>query len=72
MEEKDNGQQLRLLIESVGITQKVALDRFNRGQARPISVSQWKAYLAKQDSARRSPCPDAVLKRSKKLFCHSS
>jgi hypothetical protein len=68
--EKDIGQMLRDVIEAAGITQLAALERFNRGQARPLSVSQWKAYLANPDSARRSPCPDSVLKRAKRIFSH--
>lgn len=65
---KDNGQQLRELIEASGLTQQAALDRINEGQMRPVSVSQWKAYLSMIDSARRSPCPDTVLNRAKELF----
>lgn len=68
MTDKDNGQKLRAIIEAAGVTQLDALEAFNRRQARPLSVSQWKAYLANPDSARRSPCPDAVLKRARKLF----
>ena len=72
MEEKDNGEQLRELIEAAGITQAEALKRFNKRQVRPISVGHWKAYLARIDSARRYPCPDFVLKRSKKLFANTA
>lgn len=64
----DNGQELRKLIEQAKFTQSAALAIFNKGQARPLSESQWKAYLAREDSARRSPCPDEVLKRMKKLL----
>lgn len=68
MTDKDNGQKLRDALEGSGLKQLEALALFNRGQARPLSESQWKAYLAKPDSARRSPCPDTVLERAKKLF----
>lgn len=68
MAEKDNGQRLRDLIEGAGLTQVAALAEFNKRQARPLSIGQWKAYLASLDSVRRSPCPDAVLKRAEKLF----
>ncbi|MDO8728672.1 MAG: hypothetical protein Q7K26_02125 [bacterium] len=64
----DNGQELRNVIEQAKFTQSAALAIFNKGQARPLSESQWKAYLAREDSARRSPCPDEVLKRMKKLL----
>ena len=64
----DNGQRLRNLIEQAKCTQVAALAMFNKGQARPLSESQWKAYLAKEDSARRSPCPNEVLVRMEKLL----
>lgn len=64
----DNGQELRNIIEQANSTQAAALAIFNKGQARPLSESQWKAYLAKEGSARKSPCPDAVLARMKKLL----
>lgn len=65
---QDNGQRLRALIEGAGITQAAALAEFNKRQARPLSIGQWKAYLADQSSMRRSPCPDRVLQRAEKLF----
>lgn len=64
----DNGQELRNIIEQAKYTQAAALAVFNKGQVRPLSESQWKAYLAKEGSVRRSPCPDAVLARMKKLL----
>lgn len=68
LELMDNGQELRFIIEQSEFTQAAALALFNKGQVRPLSESQWKAYLAREDSARRSPCPDAVLARMKKLL----
>lgn len=65
---KDNGELLRSLIEDCSLTQAGALKLFNEGQARPISLSQWKGYLAHRDSSRRSPCPDRVLQRARELF----
>lgn len=65
---KDNGEVLRALIEDSGLTQAGALALFNEGQARPISLSQWKGYLAHKDSSRRSPCPDRVLLRARDIF----
>jgi hypothetical protein len=64
----DNGQELRSIIETAGVTQAHALELFNKGQARPLTLGQWKAYLANPESVRRSPCPDAVLKRTKKVL----
>lgn len=64
----DNGQELRKTIESAGVTQVKALELFNKGQARPLTLGQWKAYLAASDSVRRSPCPDAVLSRTKEVL----
>lgn len=68
MPKKDNGELLRELIETCCLTQAGALGRFNQDQARPISLSQWKGYLAHTGSARRSPCPDRVLIRAQELF----
>ena len=64
----DNGQKLRKLIEAASVTQVKALDLFNKGQARPLTIGQWKAYLAAEESTRRSPCPDAVLEHAKKVL----
>lgn len=64
----DNGQILRDLIEASGLSQQMALDEYNKRQARPYSLGQWKAFLAKPDSARRSPCPDSVIKRARAIF----
>ena len=65
---KDNGQQLRALIERVSLTQSAALKLFNGNQMRPLSLSQWKSYLAQESSSRRFPCPNAVLERAQRLF----
>ena len=64
----DNGQKLRALIEQAQITQPAALKLFNEGQVRQLSLGQWKAYLSSVDSARRSPCPDAVLEHMAKVL----
>ena len=64
MKKKDNGQILREIIAQTGLSQQKALDKFNHGQARPLSLSQWKAYIADKDSARRSPCPDWVIEHA--------
>lgn len=64
----DNGQELRNAIETAGVTQAKALELFNKGQARPLTLGQWKAYLAAPESVRRSPCPDAVLVWTKKVL----
>lgn len=65
---KDNGQILREIIAQSGLSQQKALDTFNRRQARPLSLSQWKAYIAQADSARRSPCPDWVIEHARKTI----
>jgi transcriptional regulator with XRE-family HTH domain len=68
MKNQDNGQKLRALINATGLTQAEALRRFNLRQARPLSIGQWKAYLAKTGSVRRSPCPDNVIRHAEKIF----
>ncbi|SAL07573.1 hypothetical protein AWB78_08638 [Caballeronia calidae] len=64
----DNGIALRSLIEQAGLTQADALAALNRGQAFPIALSTWKAYLAAPDSARHRACPDNVLAHAKKTL----
>jgi hypothetical protein len=64
----DNGIALRALIAQAGITQADALAALNRGQAFPIALSTWKAYLAAPDSARRRVCPDNVLEHARKTI----
>ena len=68
----DNGVVLRSLIEKAGLTQVDALAALNRGQAFPIALSTWKAYLAAPDSARRRACPDNVLAHAKKTIGKAS
>ena len=65
---KDNGEQLRELVESTTFTQVEALALMNQGQARPTSLSTWKAYLADRSSARRRNPPDSVLAHARKIL----
>ncbi|MEX3555953.1 MAG: hypothetical protein VB131_04955 [Burkholderia gladioli] len=64
----DNGAALRALIEAAEMTQAEALNVINAGQAFPIALSTWKAYLAAPESARRRTCPDNVLEHAKKAI----
>jgi uncharacterized protein YehS (DUF1456 family) len=68
----DNGVALRSLIERAGLTQADALAALNKGQAFPIALSTWKAYLAAPDSTRRRVCPDHVLAHAKKTIGKAS
>lgn len=67
-EATDNGIALRALIEQAGLTQADALAALNKGQAFPIALSTWKAYLAAPDSARRRVCPINVLEHARKTI----
>ena len=71
-EVSDNGVALRTLIEEAGLTQADALAALNRGQAFPIALSTWKAYLAAPDSARRRACPNNVLEHARKTIGKAS
>jgi len=64
----DNGKKLRDLIESSNLTQEQARVLVNVGQARPIAISTWKAYLAGEDSSRKRPCPDLVVDHAEKVL----
>nr|UVN19077.1 hypothetical protein [Pseudomonas aeruginosa] len=59
--EESNGAVLRGLIEKAGMTQLEALELVNVGQAKPIAVSTWKAYLASRESKRWRDCRDTIL-----------
>jgi uncharacterized protein YehS (DUF1456 family) len=71
-EVSDNGVALRCLIEQAGLTQADALAALNAGQAFPIALSTWKAYLAAPDSTRRRVCPDKVLAHARKTIGKAS
>ena len=60
-----SGAVLRRLIETAGLSQLEALDLVKVGQAKPIAVSTWKAYLASRDSKRWRDCPDTILAHAK-------
>lgn len=68
---KDNGDQLRELIEQSGLTQNTALERFNHGQGRPMALRTLKTYLAHHGSKTRIACPDSVLVHMKEV-CKTS
>ncbi|EOG4609269.1 TPA: hypothetical protein ACRNLW_002159 [Pseudomonas aeruginosa] len=63
--EETNGAVLRRLIEKAGMTQLEALELVNVGQAKPIAVSTWKAYLACRESKRWRDCPETILAHAK-------
>jgi hypothetical protein len=56
-----NNVRLRELIEAAGLTQAAALTLLNRGQARPITESGIKAWLAAPDSVRWRAHAEKVL-----------
>lgn len=63
-----NNVRLRQLLEASGLKQGAALEAFNRGQLRPISMSYWKAWFASPDSVRWRVLPDAYLKHAETVF----
>ncbi|AME28646.1 hypothetical protein AXG89_33190 (plasmid) [Burkholderia sp. PAMC 26561] len=65
-EVSDNGIALRALIEQAEMTQADALAALNKGQAFPVALSTWKAYLAAPDSTRRRACPTTFLSTPEK------
>ncbi|WP_175223648.1 MULTISPECIES: hypothetical protein [Burkholderia] len=64
----DYNAELRRLIERAGLTQIEALRIVNNGQAFPIALSTWKAYLALPDSARRRFCPKRVVEHARRTI----
>lgn len=63
-----NNVRLRELIEAAGLTQAAALTLLNRGQARPITESGIKAWLAAPDSVRWRELSDAYLAHAEKVL----
>lgn len=70
-DDKDDGALLRELIEASGLTQPEALARFNRGQARRLSLRSLKGYIAGRDAKTRVACPPEVLKRMRTVLRRS-
>lgn len=66
--QSDNNLALREMWEKSGITQADALVLLNRGQARPLKMSTFKAYMAGPDTVRRRECPDEMLAHAKRMF----
>ncbi|KGM38715.1 hypothetical protein JY96_21315 [Aquabacterium sp. NJ1] len=62
--------RLRTLVEGSGLSQSKALEAFNEGQLRPISLSAFKAWLADPESMRWRPLDPAYLKHAEKVFGH--
>jgi len=70
--EETNGALLRRLIEKAGMTQLEALELVNVGQAKPIAVSTWKAYLASRESKRWRECPETIMAHAKSRLSSDS
>lgn len=67
-EKELNGKELRELIEASGLTQTEALDMFNAGQARKLSLGHWKSYLSAPGTSRWTACPDEVVTQARQLY----
>lgn len=63
-----NNERLKVLLEESDLTHTQALALFNQGQGRELALRTLKTYLAKEGSSTRSPCPDSVLTRFKKIL----
>lgn len=50
--------KLRELVEATGLKQQEVLDLLNAGQARPVPMSTFKAWIAKPESVRIRIIPD--------------
>lgn len=65
-----NGDELRELLARSGLTIEDAVDAFNKGQARPVSVSAFKSWLSASESSRRRGMPDAAFAHAKAVLGH--
>jgi hypothetical protein len=45
-----NTERLRKLIDEMKITQGEALNTWNKGQAQPLTPTQWNAYMAQPNT----------------------
>ena len=63
-----NNQKLRALIEGANLTQAAAMTIFNRGQARPVTESGFKAWLADPSAVRYRPLSDELLQHADKVL----
>lgn len=63
--------ELRKLFDMTDLTQEEALKRFNRGQARPMSIRTLKTYLAHEGARTRIRCPPEVLARFERVLPQS-
>lgn len=66
-----NNARLRRLVmgaKLAGLTQAQALERFNEGQVRPITLSAFKAWLASPEAVRFRPLADKFLAHAEKVL----
>jgi hypothetical protein len=64
-----NNEILRQLVEEAGLTQKEALDVFNKplGPA-GYSIQYWKGFFCDPSTQRYKPLRDDLLEHAKKVF----
>jgi len=67
-ENHPNNLRLRALIEAAELTQAEALRLFNRGQAKEITQSGFKAWLAAPDSVRWRKLSDAYRAHAERVL----
>ena len=60
--------KLRELIQAAGLTQDAALEKFNRGLVKPVSLSGFKAWLADPESQRWRRMDEAYVAHAEKAF----
>lgn len=65
-------RQLVMAAKLAGLTQVEALERFNEGQVRPITLSAFKAWLADPEAVRFRPLADKFLAHAEKVLPKSA
>ena len=63
-----NNQRLRSLLTASGLTQQEALDRLNKNQARPVSLSALKSWLSSPESQRHRSLSGAMLAHAERTL----
>jgi len=64
----ENNRRLCELVESAGLSEAVAITLFNRGRSRPVTHSEFRAWMAQPESPRWRALPDDELVHAERML----
>lgn len=67
-QKKSSNARLRELVEATGLKQIDVLDLLNKGQARPVPLSTFKAWIAKPGSVRIRVIPELWMNHAEQVL----